>query len=163
MSLSHSFRVVTEALAKMAMPNIGTFQPRQRNIFFGLRCAIFIFARTYTAIEPQTSRKRRIHALLRHRSKVRGTPTLIIKFYNGSTMFWTPELAQFLEDAPWPATKEELLDYANRTGAPQQVLDNLGELDDNEEQYENIEDLWPEYENETDSLFYSDDDDDDIY
>ncbi|MFM8472356.1 MAG: DUF2795 domain-containing protein, partial [Candidatus Kapaibacterium sp.] len=47
-------------------------------------------------------------------------------------MFWTPELAQFLEDAPWPATKEELLDYANRTGAPQQVLDNLGELDDTE-------------------------------
>ncbi|MFN4770140.1 MAG: DUF2795 domain-containing protein [Candidatus Kapaibacterium sp.] len=76
-------------------------------------------------------------------------------------MFWTPELAQFLEDAPWPATKEELLDYANRTGAPQQVLDNLGELDDTEEQYENIEDLWPEYENETDSLFYNEDDDDD--
>lgn len=78
-------------------------------------------------------------------------------------MFWTPELAQHLEDAPWPATKEELLDYANRTGAPQQVLDNLMELEDNEEQYEGIEDLWPEYENEADSLFYSDDDDDDIY
>jgi len=78
-------------------------------------------------------------------------------------MFWTPELAQALEDAPWPATKEELLDYANRTGVPMQVLDNLMELEDNEEQYEGIEDLWPEYENEADSLFYSDDDDDDIY
>ncbi|MBL7973286.1 MAG: DUF2795 domain-containing protein [Candidatus Kapabacteria bacterium] len=78
-------------------------------------------------------------------------------------MFWTPELALALEDAPWPATKEELLDYANRTGAPLQVLDNLMELDDNEEQYEGIEDLWPEYENEADSLFYSDDDDDDLY
>ena len=53
-------------------------------------------------------------------------------------MFWTPELALALEDAPWPATKEELLDYANRTGAPLQVLDNLMELDDNEEQYEGI-------------------------
>ena len=40
-------------------------------------------------------------------------------------MFWTPELAAYLEDAPWPATKEELLDYANRTGCPQQILDNL--------------------------------------
>jgi hypothetical protein len=78
-------------------------------------------------------------------------------------MFWTPELAQFLEDAPWPSTKEELLDYANRTGAPQQVLDNLMELEDNEEQYEGIEDLWPEWENESDSLFNFDDDDDDAY
>lgn len=78
-------------------------------------------------------------------------------------MFWTPELAQFLEDAPWPSTKEELLDYANRTGAPQQVLDNLMELEDNEEQYEGIEDLWPEWENEADSLFNFDDDDDDAY
>ena len=78
-------------------------------------------------------------------------------------MFWTPELAQFLEDAPWPSTKEELLDYANRTGVPQQVLDNLIELEDNEEQYEGIEDLWPEWENEADSLFYSDDDDDEVY
>jgi hypothetical protein len=76
-------------------------------------------------------------------------------------MFWTPELAQFLEDAPWPATKEELLDYVNRTGVPMQVIDNLMELEDNEEQYEGIEDLWPEYENEADSLFYGEDGDDD--
>ena len=27
-------------------------------------------------------------------------------------MYWTLELASKLEDAPWPATKEELLDYA---------------------------------------------------
>ena len=31
-------------------------------------------------------------------------------------MYWTLELASKLEDAPWPATKEELLDYANRIG-----------------------------------------------
>ena len=48
-------------------------------------------------------------------------------------MFWTPELAYTLEDAPWPATKDELIDYAERTGAPSQVLENLYELDDNDE------------------------------
>ncbi|MBS1536749.1 MAG: DUF2795 domain-containing protein [Bacteroidetes bacterium] len=74
-------------------------------------------------------------------------------------MFWTPELAYSLEDAPWPATKEELIDYANRTGAPQQVVDNLAELEDNDELYEGMEDLWPEYENATDDLYFSDDED----
>lgn len=28
-------------------------------------------------------------------------------------MFWTLELASYLEDAPWPATKDELIDCAN--------------------------------------------------
>ena len=37
-------------------------------------------------------------------------------------MFWTPELAYTLEDAPWPATKDELIDYAERTGAPSQEI-----------------------------------------
>ena len=27
-------------------------------------------------------------------------------------MFWTLELASYLEDAPWPATKDELIDYS---------------------------------------------------
>jgi hypothetical protein len=75
-------------------------------------------------------------------------------------MFWTPELASYLEDAPWPATKEELIDYANRTGAPLQVIENLQELDDTEEQtYEGIEDIWPEYDAGADDLFFSEDDD----
>ncbi len=26
-------------------------------------------------------------------------------------MYWTLELASYLEDAPWPATKDELIDY----------------------------------------------------
>ena len=29
-------------------------------------------------------------------------------------MYWTLELASKLEDAPWPATKDELIDYAQR-------------------------------------------------
>ena len=27
-------------------------------------------------------------------------------------MYWTLDLASKLEDAPWPATKDELIDYA---------------------------------------------------
>jgi len=75
-------------------------------------------------------------------------------------MLWTPELARYLEEAPWPATKEELLDYANRTAAPWQVIDNLQELSDDEEAvYENIEDIWPEAFNHDD--MYMDEDVDD--
>ena len=32
-------------------------------------------------------------------------------------MYWTLELASKLEDAPWPATKDELIDYAVRSGS----------------------------------------------
>ena len=45
-------------------------------------------------------------------------------------MYWTLELASKLEDAPWPATKEELLDYATRTGLPLEVIENLQEIED---------------------------------
>ena len=76
-------------------------------------------------------------------------------------MLWTPELASYLEDAPWPATKEELLDYANRTGAPMQVIENLQELDVEENDlYEGIEDLWPEASNHEDIYFDEDEDGD---
>ena len=37
-------------------------------------------------------------------------------------MYWTLELASKLEDAPWPATKDELIDYAIRSGAPRRHL-----------------------------------------
>jgi hypothetical protein len=75
-------------------------------------------------------------------------------------MIWTPELASFLEDAPWPATKEELVDYAERTGAPMQVLDNLHELEDDDVAYEGIEDIWPDYINQDDDFFYDEDEED---
>ena len=42
-------------------------------------------------------------------------------------MYWTLELASKLEDAPWPATKEELIDYAVRSGLPLEVIENLEE------------------------------------
>ena len=69
-------------------------------------------------------------------------------------MYWTLELASKLEDAPWPATKDELLDYANRAGAPLEVIENLQELSDEEEEvYEFIEDLWPDYPTKDDFFF----------
>ncbi|MBR1929071.1 MAG: DUF2795 domain-containing protein [Paludibacteraceae bacterium] len=68
-------------------------------------------------------------------------------------MVWTLELASKLEDAPWPATKEELLDYAIRTGAPIEVIENLNEIEEDEEQFESIEDLWPDYPSKDDFFF----------
>ena len=58
-------------------------------------------------------------------------------------MYWTLELASKLEDAPWPATKEELIDYAMRSGAPLEVIENLQEMEDEGDVYECIEDIWP--------------------
>ena len=72
-------------------------------------------------------------------------------------MYWTLELASKLEDAPWPATKEELIDYAERIGAPYEVVENLLELEDSEEPYESIEDIWPDYPSDED-FFYNEDD-----
>ena len=69
-------------------------------------------------------------------------------------MYWTLELASKLEDAPWPATKDELIDYANRSGAPLEVIENLEELeDDGEMVYDSIEDIWPDYPTKEDFLF----------
>ena len=45
-------------------------------------------------------------------------------------MYWTLELASYLADAPWPATKDELIDYAIRTGAPLEVVENLQDIED---------------------------------
>jgi hypothetical protein len=71
-------------------------------------------------------------------------------------MIWTLELAAYLDDAPWPSTKEELVDYANRTGAPIEVIENIQELEDSDELYEGIEDIWPDYPSNDD--FYYDED-----
>ena len=62
---------------------------------------------------------------------------------NDRIMYWTLELASKLEDAPWPATREELIDYAMRSGAPLEVIENLQEMEDEGEVYECIEDIWP--------------------
>lgn len=73
-----------------------------------------------------------------------------------TTMYWTLELASKLEDAPWPATKEELIDYAIRSGSPLEVLENLQEIEDEGDIYESIEDIWPDYPTKEDFLFNED-------
>ena len=72
-------------------------------------------------------------------------------------MYWTLELASYLSDAPWPATKDELIDYAIRTGAPLEVVENLQQVEEEEvEIYESIEDIWPDYPTEEDFLWNED-------
>ena len=66
-----------------------------------------------------------------------------------NTMYWTLELASKLEDAPWPATKDELIDYAIR-------LENLQEIEDEGDIYESIEEIWPDYPTKEDFLFNED-------
>lgn len=58
-----------------------------------------------------------------------------------------------LEDAPWPATREELIDYAVRSGAPLEVIENLEEIEDEGDVYETIEDIWPDYPQKEDFLW----------
>ena len=68
-------------------------------------------------------------------------------------MFLTLELATHLEEAPWPASKDDLIDFAIRTGAPVEVVENLQELEDDDEVYESIEDIWPDYPTKDDFFF----------
>ena len=71
-------------------------------------------------------------------------------------MYWTLELASKLEDAPWPATREELIDFCIRSGAPMEVIENLREIEDEGEAYDKIEDLWPDYPTREDFFFHED-------
>lgn len=73
-------------------------------------------------------------------------------------MYWTLELASKLEDAPWPATKEELIDFAIRSGAPMEVVENLQELVEEVEgqTWDNIEEIWPDYPSKEDFFFNED-------
>lgn len=75
---------------------------------------------------------------------------------NHYAMYWTLELASKLEDAPWPASKDELIDYGIRSGAPLEVIENLQEIEDEGEIYESIEDIWPDYPSKDDFFFNED-------
>ena len=68
-------------------------------------------------------------------------------------MYWTLELASYLSDAPWPANREELIDYAMRTGTPMEVVENLKEIEDPADIYESILDIWPDYPTEEEYLW----------
>ncbi|MBR9920242.1 MAG: DUF2795 domain-containing protein [Bacteroidetes bacterium] len=71
-------------------------------------------------------------------------------------MVWTLELIPHLEEAPWPATRDELIDFSVRTGAPIQVIQNLQDMEDEGEVYEGIEDIWPDIPQKDDFLFNED-------
>ena len=71
-------------------------------------------------------------------------------------MYWTLELVSYLDEAPWPATKEQLLDFADREGLPSEVIENLQELEDDDQTYDSIEDIWPEYPTKDDFMFPED-------
>lgn len=72
-------------------------------------------------------------------------------------MYWTLELASYLEDAPWPATKDELIDFAMRTGAPLEVVENLQGIEDDEEIFRRPSKIfWPDYPSKEDFFFNED-------
>lgn len=71
-------------------------------------------------------------------------------------MYWTLEMASKLEDAPWPATRDELIDYAIRTCKPPEIVENLREIEDETEIFETIEDIWPDYPTKDDFFFHED-------
>ena len=73
-------------------------------------------------------------------------------------MYWTLDLILHLEDAPLPATKEELLDYAVRSGSPQEVIINLQFLEEDEEMiYESLEDIWPDIPQTSEDFLFNQD------
>ncbi len=71
-------------------------------------------------------------------------------------MYWTLDLIKHLEDAPFPATKHELIDYALRTGAPNAVVENLQYIEEDDVEFESIEEIWPDYPSKGDFLFNED-------
>ena len=67
------------------------------------------------------------------------------------------QLASYLEEAPWPASKDELIDFCHTYRCSIRSYRKLAqELDDDEELYESIEDIWPEYPTKEDFLFNED-------
>ena len=71
-------------------------------------------------------------------------------------MVWSLETIHYLTEAPFPAYLDELIEYAIRSNAPQQVVENLQEIEDDGDQYEGIEDIWPDIPSKEDFLFNED-------
>jgi len=71
-------------------------------------------------------------------------------------MYWTLELANYLSDAPWPASKDELIDFFFFFCAPLEVVESLQSLEDEGDVYDSIEEIWPDYPTEEDYLWNED-------
>ncbi|MAI24099.1 MAG: hypothetical protein CL828_08585 [Crocinitomicaceae bacterium] len=48
------------------------------------------------------------------------------------------------------------MDFAMRTGAPLEVVENLQQLEDEGDAFETIEDIWPDYPSKEDFFFNED-------
>ncbi len=59
-------------------------------------------------------------------------------------MHWTFEVRRILNDAPWPISKRELLEYLTSSGsAPPELIEALQDLDiDPDEVYQNLDTMW---------------------
>ena len=55
-----------------------------------------------------------------------------------------------------PCNKDELIDYAIRTGSPLEVVENLQSIEDEGEVYESIQEIWPDYPTDEDYLWNED-------
>jgi hypothetical protein len=49
-----------------------------------------------------------------------------------------------------------LIDFSIRTGAPLEVVENLQAMEDEEDVYESIEEIWPDFPTEEDYLWNED-------
>ena len=49
-----------------------------------------------------------------------------------------------------------LIDFSIRTGAPLEVVENLQSMEDEEDVYESIEEIWPDFPTEEDYLWNED-------
>jgi hypothetical protein len=75
---------------------------------------------------------------------------------NKIVMYWTLDSISRLKDAPFPATKEELLDYAVRCGAPHEVTLNLQKLEEEEDRiYVGLQDIWPDITMESEDFLFN--------
>lgn len=52
------------------------------------------------------------------------------------------DLARFVASAQWPATRDELLEAADRNHATDAVMEKLGRLPHGDTEYGNVQDVW---------------------
>ena len=73
-----------------------------------------------------------------------------------NTLLLSEEINKIKNQNVPSASKEELIDFSIRSGAPAEVVENLQELEDDGQPYESIEEIWPDYPTEDDFLFNKD-------
>ena len=71
-------------------------------------------------------------------------------------MEWKVELETEGRDEEGGATKEERREFWRRKGGPREVVENLQSMEDEEDIYESIEEIWPDFPTEEDYLWNED-------